>query len=90
MDSFWGRVLFEVSFDVCLGEGSQIAGGSRAGCRPRCCLMCVWLRVRVCRAGCRPMCRLMCVWARTSCWIRFGSVGQGRKIDDTDTFPCLC
>ena len=26
MDSFWGRVLFEVSFNVCLGEGSQIQG----------------------------------------------------------------
>ena len=41
----------EVSSDVCMGEGSQIfgfvlRGGCRAGCRPRCHLMGVWVRAR--------------------------------------------
>ena len=47
-----GRVLSKVSSDVCIGEGSQImicfggAVGQGVGCRPRCRLMCVWVRVR--------------------------------------------
>ena len=40
----------EVSFDVCMGEGSQIlirfGGGCRVGCRVRCRLMCVWVSAR--------------------------------------------
>ena len=64
----------EVSFDVCMGECSQIlirfGGGCRAGCRVRCrfdvCMgECSQILIRFgggCRAGCRVRCRLMCVW----------------------------
>ena len=47
-----GRLSSEVSSDMCMGEGSQIQGGGcRAGCRLRCCLICVWVRARKSRGA---------------------------------------
>ena len=61
-----GRVSFEVSFGVCLGEGSQIQGGLSG------------------RVSSEVSSDTVCVCEGLQIvWIRFGCVGQGRKIDDT-------
>ena len=76
---------FAVSFDVCLGEGSEIQGGCRAGCRLRRRRMDEGSQIQGEMGGLSGLrCRLMCRVSSDVC------MGEGLQIEKNLWGRVLC